>query len=55
MFTFIESAAFERLRPVYLDDDEYATVIAEPVPVELETLAQQAITDCPRAALLRKD
>ena len=38
-----------------LDDDEYATVIADPVPVELETLAQQAITDCPRAALLRKD
>ena len=24
MFTFIESAAFERVRVVYLDDDEYA-------------------------------
>ncbi len=24
MFTFIESAAFERVREVYLDDDEYA-------------------------------
>ena len=24
MFTFIESAALERLRAVYLDDDEYA-------------------------------
>jgi hypothetical protein len=24
MFTFIESAAFERVRPVYLEDDEYA-------------------------------
>ena len=24
MFTFIESAAFERARAVYLDDDEYA-------------------------------
>ena len=24
MFTFIESAAFERVRPSYLDDDEYA-------------------------------
>lgn len=24
MFTFIESAAFERVRDVYLDDDEYA-------------------------------
>ncbi len=24
MFTFIESAVFERMRAVYLDDDEYA-------------------------------
>ena len=24
MFTFIESAAFGRVRPLYLDDDEYA-------------------------------
>ena len=24
MFTFVESAAFERIREVYLDDDEYA-------------------------------
>ena len=24
MFTFIESSAFQRVRPVYLDDDEYA-------------------------------
>ncbi len=24
MFTFIESSAFEAIRPVYLDDDEYA-------------------------------
>ena len=24
MFTFIESSAFERVLPVYLDDDEYA-------------------------------
>ena len=24
MFTFIESAAFERLRPTYLDDEEYS-------------------------------
>ena len=24
MFTFIESAAFEHVRPVYMDDDEYA-------------------------------
>jgi len=24
VFTFIESSAFERVRPAYLDDDEYA-------------------------------
>jgi hypothetical protein len=24
VFTFIESASFERVRPAYLDDDEYA-------------------------------
>jgi hypothetical protein len=24
MFTFIESSAFEAVRPIYLDDDEYA-------------------------------
>jgi hypothetical protein len=24
MFTFIESSAFERVLPIYLDDDEYA-------------------------------
>jgi len=24
MFTFVESSAFERICPVYLDDDEYA-------------------------------
>ena len=24
MFTFIESSAFERMRAIYLDDDEYA-------------------------------
>lgn len=26
MFTFIESSAFERIRAVYLDDDEYAAL-----------------------------
>jgi hypothetical protein len=26
MFTFIESTAFERVRAVYLDDDEYAAL-----------------------------
>ncbi|HET6534942.1 MAG TPA: hypothetical protein VFG41_02060 [Sphingomicrobium sp.] len=24
MYTFIEASAFERVRPVYLDDDDYA-------------------------------
>ncbi len=38
-----------------LDDDEYATVTADPIPVEQETLAQHAIAECPRAALSRKD
>jgi ferredoxin len=38
-----------------LDDDEYATVIADPVPVTDEALAAQAIADCPRAALSRLD
>lgn len=38
-----------------LDDDEYAVVIADPVPIEQETLVEQAIADCPRAALSRKD
>lgn len=38
-----------------LDDDEYAMVTADPVPVEQETLVEQAIAECPRAALSRKD
>jgi ferredoxin len=38
-----------------LDDDEYAMVTADPVPVEQEMLAGQAIAECPRAALARKD
>jgi ferredoxin len=38
-----------------LDDDEYATVIADPVPVEQEMLAEQAIAECPRAALSRRE
>ena len=36
-----------------LDDEEYARVIADPVPAEQEALAQQAIEACPRAALSR--
>jgi ferredoxin len=38
-----------------LDDDEYAMVTADPVPVEQEALVEQAIAECPRAALSRKD
>lgn len=38
-----------------LNDDEYAVVITDPVPVEQEALVEQAIAACPRAALSRKD
>lgn len=38
-----------------LDDDEYATVVADPVPVDEEARVAQAIADCPRAALSRVD
>ena len=36
-----------------LDDDEYAVVKADPIPGEQAELAEQAIAECPRAALLR--
>ncbi|MCW1959547.1 MAG: ferredoxin [Mycobacterium sp.] len=38
-----------------LDDDEYAIVTVDPIPADQEELALQAIADCPRAALSRKD
>lgn len=38
-----------------LDDDEYAVVTADPVPADQEALAEQAIAECPRAALSRLD
>lgn len=38
-----------------LDDDEYAMVMTNPVPVEQESLVEQAIEACPRAALSRQD
>lgn len=38
-----------------LDDDEYAFVTVDPIPADQEELALQAIADCPRAALSRKD
>lgn len=38
-----------------LDDDDYAVVTADPVPVEQEPLVERAIAECPRAALSRED
>lgn len=38
-----------------LDDDDYAVVTADPVPVEQEALVERAIAECPRAALSRED
>jgi len=38
-----------------LDDDDYAVVTADPVPADQEELTEQAIAECPRAALIRKD
>jgi ferredoxin len=38
-----------------LDDDEYADVATDPIPADKEALAEQAIADCPRAALSRRD
>lgn len=38
-----------------LDEDDYATVITDPIPAEQEALVEQAIAECPRAALSRAD
>ena len=38
-----------------LDEDEYAIVTTDPVPADREALAEQAIAECPRAALIRRD
>jgi ferredoxin len=38
-----------------LDDEDYAFVISDPIPADQEELAEQAIAECPRAALTRKD
>jgi ferredoxin len=38
-----------------LDDEDYAVVKQDPVAAGQENLAEQAIAECPRAALLRKD
>jgi ferredoxin len=38
-----------------LDDEDYAVVKADPIPGDREDLAEQAIAECPRAALNRRD
>jgi ferredoxin len=38
-----------------LDDEDYAVVKTDPVPTDQEALVEQAIAECPRAALLRED
>ena len=38
-----------------LDDEDYAIIKTDPIPPDQEDLAEQAIAECPRAALLRKD
>ena len=38
-----------------LDDEDYAVVKADPVPADQEALTEQAIAECPRAALIRED
>lgn len=38
-----------------LDDEDYVMVTVDPVPADQEALAEQAIDECPRAALSRRD
>lgn len=38
-----------------LDDEDYAVVKVDPIPADDEGLAEQAIAECPRAALIRHD
>ncbi len=38
-----------------LDDDDYAVVKVDPVPADQEAAAEQAIAECPRAAITRED
>ena len=38
-----------------LDDEDYAVVKIDPVPADHEERAEQAIAECPRAALKRRD
>jgi ferredoxin len=38
-----------------LDDDDYAVMLVGEIAANQEELAEQAIAECPRAALIRKD
>lgn len=38
-----------------VDDDDYVVILQEEVPADQEDLVEQAIAECPRAALIRKD
>jgi ferredoxin len=38
-----------------LDDDDYAVMKVDVIPPDQEDLAEQAVNECPRAALLKKD
>ncbi len=38
-----------------LDDDDYVVIKGEEVAADQEALVEQAIAECPRAALFRRD
>jgi ferredoxin len=38
-----------------LDDEDYAVMKVDEIPADQEELAEQAVAECPRAALIRKD
>jgi ferredoxin len=38
-----------------LDDEDYAVMKVDEIPSDQEELAEQAVAECPRAALIRKD
>ncbi len=38
-----------------LDDDDYAVMKVDEIPADQIELAEQAVAECPRAALIEKD
>jgi ferredoxin len=38
-----------------LDEDDYAVVKADQIPADQVGLAEQAVAECPRAALIQKN